>query len=302
MECLYFLLFIVAIMLFTWISWIVPRLPEQIKVWKIKNEIKQLSDKPQDTSAIVEETIHPLKEIDPKHEPNGLNSKESIILGETLSQQSYKTHRQSTETAVTEKPIYAPRMPEKPAPPLSAINKTSLQYRSLKKDYYLFEEIIRRFGIKYLYHFTDWSNIRSIKRFDGLYSWKSSQMNGISVSKPGGDHLSRELDSRKNLEDYVRLAFNANQPMMHVAQKEGRIEYPVILKVDSIVILWNTTLFSDINAAANMASVGGTIENFRRINFQIACGSSWTSEEQKGLFQAEVLVKSHIPLKYISIL
>jgi len=124
-------------------------------------------------------------------------------------------------------------------------------------------------------------------------------LNGIRVDYPGSNTVSRTLDKNKTLDRYIHLSLNPKQPMLYVAQNEGRIREVVTLRIDTSVILWDQTLFSDRNAASNSAKIGGSINDFRNINFSIACGLTWSSDYEKSLFQAEVLVESHIPLKYI---
>jgi len=171
--------------------------------------------------------------------------------------------------------------------------------KNLKSNWQSFDYIIRNNHIDYLYHFTDMSNMDSIFEHGGLFSWKSCLKNGIRITCPGGNSLSRELDIRKNLDDYIHLAFNQEHPMLYVAKNEGRIRKPEILRIDTSVIFWVSTLFSDRNAASNQARVGGTINDFCSIDFSIACGSTWNGPDEKSAFQAEVLVHSHIPLEYI---
>ena len=77
-----------------------------------------------------------------------------------------------------------------------------------------------------LYHFTDRSNLLSIIKNGGLYSWYSCDRHNIHIRKPGGDSSSRSLDSFKGYEDYVRLSFCHHHPMMYTAKKEGRISEP----------------------------------------------------------------------------
>ena len=65
------------------------------------------------------------------------------------------------------------------------------------------------------------------------------------------------------------------------------------------MIYWEETLFSDENATANSVIIGGGLDDFKRINFELAKSGLWQNEEEKKLIQAEVLVKSHIPLNFI---
>lgn len=168
-----------------------------------------------------------------------------------------------------------------------------------KSNWRIYEEIVNQNNITCLYHFTDIANIPSIKRNGGLYSWYSCGQKGIKIPVPGGSKLSRELDLKCNLHDYVRLSFNKRHPMLYVAQRDGRITNPIFLEISPEVIYWEETLFSNENAASNSAIIGGRLYDFKRINFSFAKSGQWQNEQEKKLVQAEVLVKSHIPLRFI---
>ncbi len=87
--------------------------------------------------------------------------------------------------------------------------------------------------------------------------------------------------------------------MFYIARRDGRLKNPRILEIDPEVIFWEETLFSDGNATANRALVGGSLSDFRNIRFDILSQSEWTSEQEKYYWQAEVLVKEYIPIKFI---
>ena len=72
-----------------------------------------------------------------------------------------------------------------------------------RKDYSKFKEILEKYQIKRFYHFTDRSNIESIIKNGGLYSWGDCQKRGIYVAHPGGSELSHELDSQQNLAECI---------------------------------------------------------------------------------------------------
>lgn len=168
-----------------------------------------------------------------------------------------------------------------------------------KQDWVDYEKLLKQYGIQYLYHFTDAANIPSIIQYGGLYSWWDCQQKGITIPKPGANEVSRKLDQQKDLHDYVRLSFNNKHPMIARARHEGRIENLVILKISSEVIYWKSTLFSDLNATANDAQVGDSIEDFKKIDFKIVTQPRYT-KDTKSSYQAEVLIKTHIPIEYIS--
>ena len=167
-----------------------------------------------------------------------------------------------------------------------------------RHDWNEFEKNIIDYRIEFLYHFTDTSNIPSIIRHGGLHSWWSCNLKGIVIPKPGGDELSRNLDCRKELQDYVRLSFNDNSPMLKQALHQGRIKKCYFLKISTEVIYLKPTLFCNTNAAANHAQVGNSINDFNQIDFNIVTQPRYTNDT-KSLYQAEVLVKTHVPIQYI---
>jgi hypothetical protein len=133
-----------------------------------------------------------------------------------------------------------------------------------------------------LYHFTDASNVSSIMK-NGLLSWQELKRRRIR-HRPGSNFLSRHLDKRKGLEDYVRLSACRNHPMAWVAVKEGRIKNLVWLSVADDVLDHPDVLFSDTNATAKRARI-----NKRR-------ATALNSSDP----QAEVLVKNCVGPQLIS--
>lgn len=170
-----------------------------------------------------------------------------------------------------------------------------------KNNYDEFKKLIEQHHITTLYHFTDRENLESIIKNGGLYSWADCEQKGISISKPGGSMGSRDLDRRDNLQNFVRVSFVREHPMMYVAMNEGRISNPVILEIDPEVIYWQDSLYADRNATKNGALVGSSIDDFSQLHFNSFKAKKHfdlDADEQK-FYQAEVLVKNHIPLQYI---
>ena len=168
-------------------------------------------------------------------------------------------------------------------------------------NYLSFKEILDYHGIKKLYHFTDRENLKSIIENGGLYSWADCEAKGITIPRPGGGDLSRSLDSRDSLQNYVRASFTTEHPMMYVAMNEGRITNPVILEIDPEVIYDSETKFADRNATRTGANVGDTLDDFKKIHFSsVKAKKHFDLEvEEQPFFQAEVLVKNFIPLDKI---
>lgn len=170
-----------------------------------------------------------------------------------------------------------------------------------KNNYDEFKKLIEQHHITTLYHFTDRENLDSIIKNGGLYSWADCEQKGISISKPGGSLDSRNLDKRDNLQNFVRVSFVREHPMMYVAMNDGRISNPVVLEIDPEVIYWQDSLYADRNATKNGALVGSSIDDFSQLHFNSFKAKKHfdlDADEQK-FYQAEVLVKNHIPLQFI---
>lgn len=173
---------------------------------------------------------------------------------------------------------------------------------SKRENWQKFKEILERHNIKKLYHFTDRDNLINIISYGGLYSWADCDKRGIKIPKPGGADLSRSLDKRDGLQHYVRVCFTTQHPMMYVAMNDGRITNPVMLEIDPEVIYDSETRYADMNATRTGAHVGGSLEDFKRIHFSSVTARKHfdLAEDEQPYFQAEILVKNFIPLKYIT--
>lgn len=167
-----------------------------------------------------------------------------------------------------------------------------------KEDWEDFYQVLVNNGIRYLYHFTDRRNIPSIKRHGGLFSWHYCKNNNINIPCQGGDYDSRELDKKYGLQDYVRLSFCDDHPMAYRLQQSGSDIEILRIKID--VALLKGTLFSDINAADKLHTHGGRLEDLQRVNFK-ATKRHYVPKNDEDFkpHQAEVMVKTFVPLKYI---
>lgn len=152
--------------------------------------------------------------------------------------------------------------------------------------------------ITYLYHFTSVDNLDSIKQNGGLYSWWSLKQKNIEVPFLGGEGFGQNLDMRYGLQDYVRLSFCDDHPMMYKHKQNG-VDL-MLLKIDIEVATWKDTLFSDMNATDNNHSHGGNLDDLKRVNFD-AVKRNYVSRDDDDFkpHQAEVMVKTFIPIEYI---
>lgn len=133
----------------------------------------------------------------------------------------------------------------------------------------------------YLFHFTDPRNIPSIKKY-GLLSWEQL-LNRNIIHYPASNELSRNLDRRYNLENYVRLSLTQNHPMFSAAIYYGRVQSLIWLKINPNVIDLSDTLFSNTNATCNQVIINQFKDTALKSND----------------LQAEVLVKEKIDPSYI---
>lgn len=148
------------------------------------------------------------------------------------------------------------------------------------------------------YHFTSRENIESIKKHGGLYSWYYLDKHKIKIPHPGGSIDSRRADLRKYLADYVRLSFCEEHPMAYRHIQEG--EDIIILKISTEVACLEGTKFSDKNAVDGEAIIKVGIDGLKNVNFDATKETYLTSTDPLFKYkQAEILVKTHIPIKYI---
>jgi len=172
---------------------------------------------------------------------------------------------------------------------------------SKKANWRDFQRVLQENNISILYHFTDQSNLKSIKENGGLYSWYYCDRNNIVIPMTGNSSLGRSLDEEFGLEDFVRLSFIKDHPMKHVAMNEGRITKPYLLKVSVEVCYFENTRFSDMNAAARRHTNNDTFEFLETLRFDLFPRSYFDlTPTEKKLHQAEVLVKTWIPAEYIT--
>lgn len=182
-------------------------------------------------------------------------------------------------------------------PHLSVI-RNSITTSNNKPDWLAFKNYLEQRDVNFFYHFTDRSNLYSIKQKGGLFSWKYCEENHINIPKAGGDILGRRLDVRYNLENYVRLSFCIDHPMAYRLKQEG---YDLVLLKIKIDVAWlNDTLFSDMNATDIEHRHGPLLEDLMLIDID-ATRESFVSRTSPSFrkHQAEVLVKNFVPIEYI---
>src|SRR6185312_5730169 len=152
--------------------------------------------------------------------------------------------------------------------------------------------LLRKNGIRHLYHFTDSSNLPSISK-SGLFSASNLLQRSISA-RMNSDEVSRKLDSNAGLQNYVRLSFCPQNPMMYVSKNEGRIADPVLLRIKLEAVSRPGVLFSDRNATRHDAILS---ESPASVRFDVVkkTNAFTVPELLRPFYQAEVLVPSPLP-------
>lgn len=167
---------------------------------------------------------------------------------------------------------------------------------NFKTDFNEIYSILKQKNISSFYHFTDESNINSIKQSGGLYSNSELQSKNISPRYASSSD-SRSIDKSTGLDKYVRLSFTKSHPMMHTAMTCGRIGRPKIIEINPLIALMPDVLFSDRNALKKGAKIGSTHNDLLNINFDLVHGNKSyfdMYDDQKMYYQAEILVKGRI--------
>ncbi len=212
-----------------------------------------------------------------------------------------KSNSKTKKEEVSPKSSDTPSTESKTSPSLSK-NKMGITHKKLNKtETQKIQNLLKGNKIKCFYHFTDQENLDSIKAEGGLYSWYALEENNIQVAHYGGDDLSRKLDRRYKLEDYVRLSFCKQHPMKYSAKIKGQINKPVLLEISTEVAFFEDTLFSDMNATKNEHSCQKGYEGLESVKFDIVKQRNHfnLTEEQRPYYQAEILVKRFIPIEFI---
>lgn len=164
--------------------------------------------------------------------------------------------------------------------------------------------MIKKFGISAVWHFTDRSNLDSIREH-GLLSFAETQKRGIAIPEPGGNDQSHTQDEKKGLDIYVHLAFIKDHPMLYTAQvHENRILNPVWLKIDSSAILGDEVRFCAAVANKSGASILTAEEAKKKIDFvSLFTYTNWKDpeirEQRHEAVKSEILVPNFIPTEKI---
>jgi len=102
------------------------------------------------------------------------------------------------------------------------------------------KNILEEYGIKSIWHFTDKSNIESIKKH-GLLSLDLLTQKNIQVSCYGANELSHNLDRQRGLDKFIHLSLIKDHPMQYIKKRNGEIPNPIWLEIDVSVLFENVS-------------------------------------------------------------
>tara|TARA_R110002012_G_scaffold316390_1_gene531285 strand:+ start:528 stop:1049 length:522 start_codon:yes stop_codon:yes gene_type:complete len=112
---------------------------------------------------------------------------------------------------------------------------------------------VQKYNIGCFYHFTDSSNLESIRAQGGLLSLAELGRRQVQGFTPGGNQWSHDSDRRKGVDDYVHLSFLKEHPMEYRAKEDGRINETVWFKINPAIVYEAGVLF--VNDVSNKAGV-----------------------------------------------
>ncbi len=172
---------------------------------------------------------------------------------------------------------------------------------NFKDDFHQIYNILNSNKVYKLYHFTDKSNIDSIKKY-GLLS--NAQIVNLSLKpKYSSSKESRDLDSKMGLGNYVRLSFVKHHPMMYTSMTAYGLK-PIILEINPLISLMPKVYFSDRNVLKKGAQIGGSASDLNKVRFDIVNSNTayydLNNVNLKMMYQAEVLVEGRIGLEMIT--
>ncbi len=169
---------------------------------------------------------------------------------------------------------------------------------SYKKEKEEIREYLQSNKIICFYHFTEADKIKSIITYGGLLSYKRCLDEGIVMPVREDMALSRDIDSKLGLEDYVRLSFCNHLPKIDERKAEGADL--VMLKISIDVAMFEETLFTDREATHIGLQYGSSLLDLQKVNIFSTQKEECQSDDSDYLQrQAEILVRGFIPLKYI---
>jgi hypothetical protein len=184
---------------------------------------------------------------------------------------------------------------------LSAENKQLIERRRK-----LTSNVISNLPHNGFYHMTHYDNLESIL-INGLMSHKCVYANKLIKIDISNQTIQNERDRLeivfgKNIQDYVPLYINPQNPMMESDRVKKFSSSILLLEViPHILVQEKNTLFSDGNAAQQQTNFYRNQNELENINWQLLQEGKWVNgTESQRIMCSEVLVPNCVEVYYIN--
>jgi hypothetical protein len=162
------------------------------------------------------------------------------------------------------------------------------------------KDMIDKYGIRAVWHFTDRENIASIEREGGILSLAELERRGIELPVYGGNEWSQKADRQRGLDQFVHLTFIREHPMQYLAVQEGRFKEPIWIRIDSAVLLEAGVRYCAGVSNRSGSEILGQDEAISRIDFdELFTYTDWNNpavkERRKAAVKSEILVPTIVP-------
>lgn len=159
--------------------------------------------------------------------------------------------------------------------------------------------------IPHLFHFTDVTNIPSIRRLGGLFSTaRLKEMDEAFCA--GGDEDSLSLDARCGMDRYVHLCFATGHPMAGRIQQRKADANLMYLRIDRTILYQPGVAFATGVGYANNAETVTLQEAVERELIDFHALYEWTDwrdpqaqANRRAAELCEILIPDHVGLAFI---
>lgn len=161
----------------------------------------------------------------------------------------------------------------------------------------LSNNILEKYGIKYLYHMTHISNFNNILSH-GLLSHNqahSRHFTKIDISNRNVNMRRDKIENIffRNIHDYVPFYFNPKNPMLFVRKSEQN--NIIIMGFNKKLLIGDEVIFTDGNAASNQTLFYSNLDDLSLLNWNCIRAKYWNDyNDGKRIRCAEVLVYNQV--------
>lgn len=140
------------------------------------------------------------------------------------------------------------------------------------------------FNIHYLEHMVHYSNLESIIS-NGLLSHNQAYQKGLIKKDISMDEVQRWRERKSirvndkvlNLHDFVSFYFNTKNPMLY--RRKNIQDELAILLVDTDVLNWDYSIFTDGNAASKNTKFFGGLSKLDNVPLELIFSGSWNNSD-----------------------